>query len=82
MLLQKSKFSKRVRAGTINAIIWDNEAVNKYGDKKNYKTISFERRYVKDDGHWDATNCLRVQDLPKAAQVLKKAYESIALKIR
>ncbi|MBS3157886.1 hypothetical protein J4206_01215 [Candidatus Woesearchaeota archaeon] len=80
MLFHKSRFSKRVRSGTINAVIWENTDTNEFGDQNHYNTISFERRYVKDDGNWDSTNCLRIQDLPKAAQVLKRVYENIALR--
>ena len=80
MLFHKSRFKKRVRSGTINAVIWENTETNEFGDKNCYNTISFERRYLQDDGNWNSTNCLRISDLPKAATVLKKAYEEIAMK--
>jgi len=32
------------------------------------------------DGEWNTTNSLRVNDLPKAALVLQKAYEYISFR--
>lgn len=67
---------KKFRAGAITATVWNNQA--KDGENE-YKTISFERGYKDKDGVWKTTNSLRVNDLPRAALVLQKAYEFIAL---
>ena len=78
MLVHKAKFSRRLKAGQVNAVIWDNILVNHDGDRKEFKTVSFERRYVSNDGKTCSTQNLRVTDLPKAVTALKRAYESIA----
>jgi hypothetical protein len=79
MLVHKAKFKKRLKAGQVNAVIWDNTIVDHNGDRKEFKTVSFERKYVANDGKTLSTKCLRVGDLPGAVTALKKAYESIAL---
>jgi hypothetical protein len=44
-----------------------------------YKTVSFERNYLDRNDTWRTTNSLRINDLPKAALILQKAYEYLAL---
>ncbi len=67
---------KKFRAGAVCATVWNNHA--KEGDGE-YKTVSFERGYKDKDGVWKTSNSLRMGDLPKAALVLQKAYEYLAL---
>lgn len=70
---------KRIRAGSIVATIWANKATNKEGKETIYKSVSFERVYKDKNDEWQTTNALRMNDLPKAALVLRKAYEALAL---
>ena len=67
---------KKFRAGPISATVWNNHA--KEGESE-YKTVSFERNYKDKDGAWKTTTSLRMNDLPKAALVLQKAFEYLAL---
>jgi len=67
---------KKFRAGPISATVWNNHA--KEGESE-YKTVSFERNYKDKEGAWKTTTSLRMNDLPKAALVLQKAYEYLAL---
>lgn len=69
---------KRFKAGAIAATVWKNQT-EKNGKTVEYRTVSFERHYLNDKGEWNSTNSLRFNDLPKAALVLQKAYEYIAL---
>ncbi|RME31919.1 hypothetical protein D6789_01170 [Candidatus Woesearchaeota archaeon] len=66
---------KKFRAGAVSATIWTN--TSKEGGE--YNTVSFERGYKDKDGTWKTTSSLRLNDLPKAALVLTKAYEYLAL---
>lgn len=66
---------KKFRVGAITATIWNNEA----REGGEYKTVSFERGYKDKDGVWKTTSSLRMNDLPRAALVIQKAYEFIAL---
>ncbi|MBU0472445.1 MAG: hypothetical protein KKF65_07485 [Nanoarchaeota archaeon] len=70
---------KKIRAVSVVATIWSNNAVNKDGETVSYKTISFERTYKDKNNEWQTTNSLRMNDLPKANLVLTKAYEYLAL---
>ncbi|MEM4337149.1 MAG: hypothetical protein QXG86_04045 [Candidatus Woesearchaeota archaeon] len=66
----------RFRAGPVTATIWKNTTED---GTKEYSTVSFERHYRDKNGSWKSTNSLRVNDLPKAAMVLTKAYEYLAI---
>lgn len=73
---EKNKPEKKFKAGAVTATVWK----NKTEDEKEYSTVSFERSYKDKKGEWQTTNSLRVNDLPKAAMVLNKAYEFLAMK--
>lgn len=70
---------KQFRAGAVNAAIWVNKTI-KDGQEVVYKTISLERGYKNKEGNWQNTQSLRLNDLPRAAIVLQKAYEYLVLK--
>ncbi len=70
---------KSFRSGAIQVAIWENENVTSDGQQMKFKTVSFERRYKDKNGNWQNTNSLRVNDLPKAALILQKAYEYLVL---
>lgn len=74
-MTEKNKPEKKFRAGAVTATIWRNQTE----DNKEYSTVSFERSYKDKNGEWKNTNSLRVNDLPKAAMVISKAYEFLAL---
>ncbi len=74
-MCEKNKPQKKFRAGAVTATIWRNQTE----DNKEYSTVSFERSYKDKSGEWKTTNSLRVNDLPKAAMVISKAYEFLAL---
>ncbi len=77
---QKNLPEMKFRAGAICATVWKNAGITKEGQPTEYRTVSFERGYKDRDGEWKSTSSLRVNDLPRAALVLQKAYEYIALK--
>ncbi|KYK25749.1 hypothetical protein AYK26_01910 [Euryarchaeota archaeon SM23-78] len=70
---------KKFKAGAISATIWENQGKNKQGESISYNSISFDRNYKDANDEWQTTNSLRMSDLPKAALVLNKAYEFLAL---
>jgi hypothetical protein len=69
----EAKFS----TGAIQATVWKNTSDK---DEQEYRTVSLSRRYKDKDDTWKSTNSLRINDLPKAELVLRKAYEFIVLK--
>lgn len=78
-ILGKKLPEKKFRAGAITATVWENTGKNKEGKENSYRTVSFERSYKDKNDDWQTTNSLRMNDLPKAALVLTKAYEFLAL---
>src|SRR3989338_1430568 len=70
---------KKFRAGAVSATVWLNKGQLVNGEESEYRTISIERNYKDKEGQWQSTNYMRVGDLPKAAVVLQKAYESLIL---
>ena len=74
---EKNRSAHKFSTGAISATIWKNEGV-KDGQPTEFSTVTLQRRYNK-DGQWQSTSTLRVNDLPKAALVLQKAYEHLVL---
>ena len=72
----------KFRAGAICAAVWSNEGINSKGENTSFKTISIERSYKDKNGEWQKTNSLRINDLPRAALVLNKAYEYLIFSAR
>lgn len=70
---------KKFSAGAISATVWKNNGTSKQGEPFEYRTISLQRSFKK-DGAWQNANSLRVNDLPKAALLLNKAFEWLVLK--
>lgn len=66
---------KKFRAGAVSATVWLNKGQSNNGLETEYRTISLERNYMDKEGKWQSTSSFRVNDLPKAAVVLQKAYE-------
>ena len=71
---------KRFSTGAISATVWQNQGKSKEGDAVNFRTVSLQRRYKDKEGNWQSTSTLRVNDLPKVALVVQKAYEYIVLR--
>jgi hypothetical protein len=71
---------KKFRAGAIAATIWQNKGQTNDGKEVKYSTISLERGYKDKSGVWKSTNSFRINDLPRAALVLNRAYEFLVLK--
>lgn len=72
------KPEKRFRAGAISATVWKNQTQTKEGNRE-FRTISLQRGYKDKDGKWQNTPTMRINDLPKAAVVLNKAYEFLIM---
>ena len=70
---------KQFRAGAISATVWLNKAQKTTGEEAEYRTIALERAYTDKEGKWQSTNSFRVNDLPKAALVMQRAYEFLVL---
>lgn len=71
---------RKFRAGAIAATVWKNQGSDRQGKSVEYRTVSFERSYMDKEGKWKTTSSLRVNDLPRAAVVLTKAYEYLVLR--
>jgi len=72
---------KKFSTGAISATVWKNNGTSKKdGSPVEFNTISLQRRYTDKDGVWKSTNSMRINDLPKAALVLNKAYEYLVIK--
>ena len=70
----------RFRTGARNATVWKNSGISKSGEQTEFRTINIQRRYKDKKDEWQSTSSLRINDLPKAALVLNKAYEYLVLK--
>ena len=71
---------KKFSTGVVTATVWQNNGKGRNGEAVAYRTVSLQRRYKDKNGVWKTANSLRVNDLPKAALVLQKAYEYLVLR--
>ena len=71
---------KKFSTGAINATVWKNTGKSKTGEEVEFRTITLQRAYKDKNDEWQHTNSMRVNDLPKAALVLNKAYEYLVLR--
>ena len=76
----KNMPEKRFSTGAVAATVWQNAGKSRNGEAISYRTVSLQRRYKDKNGVWQTANSLRVNDLPKAALVLQKAYEYVVLR--
>lgn len=77
---EKNTPVKKFRAGAISATVWQNQGKSKDGDDVEFSTVQLQRTYKDNNGAWQNAGTLRVNDLPKAALLLEKAYEYLVLK--
>jgi len=69
-----TKPEKEFKVGAVRAAIWANPRTASDGRSFSSHKVMLERVY-KDAGGFKSTNCLDVNDIPKAIVALKKAYE-------
>ena len=70
---------QKFSTGAISATVWKNQGTAKSGEPTEFSSITLQRVFNK-DGVWKSTSAMRVNDLPKAALVLTKAYEYLVIK--
>ena len=71
---------KKFSTGAVTATIWQNQGRGRNGEIIGYRTVSLQKRYTDKNGTWQSSNSFRLNDLPKAALVLQKAYEFAVLR--
>ena len=77
--MENNRPEKVFSTGAVQAAVWKNDAV-KDGKKTEFRTVNLQRRYTDKAGEWKSTSTLRINDLPKAALALNKAFEYLVLK--
>lgn len=78
--MEKNTPEKKFSTGAISATIWKNNGTSKDGQAVEFSTISLQRSYKDKEDKWQTTNSMRINDLPKAALVISKAYEYLVLR--
>lgn len=71
---------KKFSTGAISATVWKNSGVSKKGETFEFNSVTLQRRYKDKEGEWQSTNNLRLNDLPRASLVLRKAFEYLSLR--
>ena len=61
--------------GHCNAAVFSKEILTPGGRPASTHKVSFQKRYLDKNGEWQTASYLDVNDLPKAALVLNKAYD-------
>ena len=79
--MESKKPEENYAAGGVRVAVWKNKGKTRAGEETDYYTVKLERRYKDQNGEWQSTASLRVNDIPKARLVLDKAYEHLVLKM-
>ena len=67
-------------AGGVRLAIWSNPGKGMDGQESEYLTLKLERRYLDNNGAWQSSASLRVNDVPKAIALLSQAYANAVVK--
>lgn len=67
---------KKFSAGAVSASVFRN-TTEQNNKRTTYHTVSLQKRYKAKDGSWKTASSLNLNDLPKAALCLNRAYEYI-----
>ena len=78
--MEKNQPEIKFSTGAISASVWRNTGIRKDGEETEFRTVALQRRYTDKKGEWQSTSSLRINDLPRAALVLNKAYEYLVMK--
>lgn len=78
--MEKNQPEIKFSTGAISATVWKNTGIKKTGEQTEFRTVALQRKYTDKKGEWQSTSSLRINDLPRAALVLNKAYEYLVLK--
>jgi hypothetical protein len=62
------------KCGACEAAIFEND-INRNGQTVKIKKTVFQKRYKGQDGQWQSTSSLDVNDIPKAILALSQAYK-------
>ena len=71
---------KKVRAGAISVSIFENTGKGRNGEEITFSSVVLQKRYKDKNGDWQTSGSLNVNDLPKAAMLLNRAYEFLVCK--
>ena len=66
----------KVRAGSLEVSVWENEKEGKNGKFKTHNT-TFSRGYKDAKGEWQSSTSLNTGDIPKLRELLRQAYSWI-----
>lgn len=78
--MEGKKPEVKFSAGPISAAVWLNSGQTNEGKPTEFRTVSLQRAYKDKKDQWQHTASFRVNDLPKAALVLTKAFEYLTLR--
>jgi hypothetical protein len=78
----KNRPEKTFSTGAINVSVWKNEGTTKDGAKSEFRTVNIQRRYADKSGEWKSTSTFRVNDLPRLALAINKAFEHLTMNER
>jgi hypothetical protein len=78
--MEKNQPVKKVRAGAISVSIFENAGKGRNGEATTFSSVVLQKRYKDQNGDWQTSGSLNVNDLPKAALLLQEAYRHLVLK--
>ena len=80
MANETNKPEKKFQAGGVSVALWKNKAKLKDGQEIETLSVTIDRRYKGNDGNWQSSSSLKMNDIPKALLALGQAYQYMATK--
>ena len=82
MASEKAQPLKKLNIGALNLAIWRNDVrFGRDGDARVMYSVTLERRYKDQSGTWQGSGSFRMNDIPKLALLLAKAYEYLTMEV-
>lgn len=76
----ENKPVRRFQSGRITASVWRNVRKLDTGEDATMFSVSLDKRYRDNEGNWQGSSSLCMNEIPRAVIVLNKAYEFLAMK--
>ncbi len=74
-MVELNKPEKIYKVGVLSLSVWENE-----GTEKNFKSFTFQKSFINEEGDWQQTQKLNLSDLPKLRVLIDEAYRDQILK--
>lgn len=78
--MENNRPVKKFGAGAVSVSIFKNTGNGRSGEAITFSSVVLQKRYKDKNGNWQTSGSLNVNDLPKVALLVNKAYEYLVMR--